>query len=74
MPLTFSLRKVCKQYGKGPAAVCLRNLDLDVEDQELLVLLGPSGSAKSIPLNILGGPDRATSSRPLQLRCTKINL
>jgi len=62
MALTFSLRKVCKQYGEGPAAVhALRNLDLDVEDGELLVLLGPSGSGKSTLLNILGGLDRATS-------------
>jgi len=62
MPLTFSLRKVCKRYGEGAAAVhALRNLDLDVEDGELLVLLGPSGSGKSTLLNILGGLDRATS-------------
>jgi putative ABC transport system ATP-binding protein len=60
--ITFSLRKVCKQYGEGPAAVhALRNVDLEITEGELLVLLGPSGSGKSTLLNILGGLDRPTS-------------
>ncbi len=62
MALTFSLRKVGKRYGDGPAAVhALREVDLDVAEGEMLVLLGPSGSGKSTLLNILGGLDRATS-------------
>ena len=59
---TFSLRKVGKRYGDGPAAIhALRDVDLDVAQGERLVLLGPSGSGKSTLLNILGGLDRATS-------------
>ena len=62
MPPTFSLSKVGKRYGEGPAAVhALRDVDLDVAEGELLILLGPSGSGKSTLLNILGGLDRATS-------------
>ncbi|MBK8840691.1 MAG: ABC transporter ATP-binding protein [Hyphomonadaceae bacterium] len=59
---TFSLRKVGKRYGDGPAAVhALREVDLEVAEGELLILLGPSGSGKSTLLNILGGLDRGTS-------------
>jgi len=62
MAPTFSLRKVGKRYGDGPAAIhALRDVDLDVAQGERLVLLGPSGSGKSTLLNILGGLDRATS-------------
>jgi putative ABC transport system ATP-binding protein len=58
----FSLRKLSKRYGDGPAAVhALRQVDLDVDEGEILILLGPSGSGKSTLLNILGGLDRATS-------------
>ena len=62
MTPTFSLHKVGKRYGDGPAAIhALRDVDLDVAESEMLVLLGPSGSGKSTLLNILGGLDRATS-------------
>lgn len=62
MTPTFSLRKVGKRYGDGPAAVhALREVDLEVAQGEMLILLGPSGSGKSTLLNILGGLDRATS-------------
>lgn len=51
-----------KTYGGGAAAVhALRDIDLEIEEGELLVLLGPSGSGKSTLLNILGGLDRGTS-------------
>lgn len=58
----FTLDRLCKSYGTGPAAVhALRGLDLTISPGELLVLLGPSGSGKSTLLNILGGLDRPTS-------------
>jgi len=38
----------------------LRSVDLDLQEGELMVLLGASGSGKSTLLNIIGGLDRPT--------------
>lgn len=55
-------RALSRTYGDGPAAVhALQEIELEVQEGELIVLLGPSGSGKSTLLNILGGLDRATS-------------
>jgi putative ABC transport system ATP-binding protein len=58
----FILRGLTKRYGEGPAAVhALREVEFEIDEGELLVLLGPSGSGKSTLLNILGGLDRPTA-------------
>ena len=58
----LSGKKLSKVYGQGPSAVwALRDVDIQFEPGELVVLLGPSGSGKSTLLNILGGLDRPTS-------------
>lgn len=45
----------------GIETVALNGLDLEVEQGEVLAIIGPSGSGKSSLLNILGGLDRPTA-------------
>lgn len=52
------LKKVNKVFPGGVVAV--KNVDLDIEDREFLVLVGPSGCGKSTTLRIIAGLEKAT--------------
>lgn len=58
------LEKICKSYylGKNELQV-LKNIDLTINPNEYVALMGPSGSGKSTLMNILGCLDTPTSGK-----------
>jgi len=60
----FHVVDLAKVYTMGEVQVhALRGITLDIEEGQLLVLLGHSGSGKSTLLNIIGGLDVPTSGQ-----------
>ena len=58
------LKGVTKQYEVGDAVVyALRDVSLDIQEGQFVVLLGPSGSGKTTLLNMIGGLDVPTRGR-----------
>ena len=51
----IQLENVQKSYGQTKV---LKGIDLQIQDQDDVVILGPSGSGKSILLNVLSGLDK----------------
>ncbi len=54
-----TLRGVSRDYPGGVAA--LRDVDLDIDRGEMVAIVGPSGSGKSMMLNVMGTLDRPTT-------------
>jgi putative ABC transport system ATP-binding protein len=62
--VVFRVVSLTKVYEMGEVQVhALRGVTLDIDERELLVLLGHSGSGKSTLLNIVGGLDVPTSGQ-----------
>jgi len=56
------MEHISKVYGEGQARVeALKNIDLEVKENDFLGLIGPSGSGKSTLMNIMGCLDAPSS-------------
>ncbi|MFY0616558.1 ABC transporter ATP-binding protein [Shimia sp.] len=60
----LKIDNVSKSFGVGTAKTdVLKNINLDVQEGEFLVLLGFSGSGKTTLINLLAGLEKPTSGR-----------
>jgi putative ABC transport system ATP-binding protein len=59
--LVVEARQLTKTYEGIIPVHAVRNVDLDIEDDEFTAIVGPSGSGKTTLLNMIGGLDRPSS-------------
>lgn len=60
--MLYKLENVIKKY-KNNENHALNKINLEIEEGEMVVILGPSGSGKSTMLNILSGIDNVTRGK-----------
>jgi putative ABC transport system ATP-binding protein len=64
MSTVISIEKLSKDYFLGQQRVSvLKSLDLYIQQNEYVALMGPSGSGKSTLMNIIGCLDTPTSGK-----------
>ena len=54
----IQLNNICKSFGTTEV---LKNIDLEIQDGEFLILIGPSGCGKSTLMNLIAGLEDLTS-------------
>jgi putative ABC transport system ATP-binding protein len=58
----ITVRNAVKEYRVGPSTVrALDGMDLDINEGEMVAIMGPSGAGKTTLLNIIGGLDSPDS-------------
>lgn len=57
----LALNEVTLEYPGTPPVRALHNVTLEIDDGELVAVVGPSGSGKSTLLHVMGTLDRATA-------------
>src|SRR3712207_5072313 len=55
------LENICKSYDNGFNAV--KNVNIDIDDKEFIVLVGPSGCGKSTTLRMIAGLEEISSGK-----------
>ena len=64
MSKIISVKNLKKSYQSGASTLeVIKGISLDVEEGEILVIIGESGSGKSTFLNLIGGLDRPTEGK-----------
>ena len=64
--IVVSIEDITKIYGEGNSKIKeIKNISLNVHNEEIITIMGPSGSGKSTLLNILGTMDTPTQGKVL---------
>ncbi len=58
--VSIKLKNANKKFGK---VECLKDINLEIEDQEFMVLVGPSGCGKTTTLNLIAGLEYVTTGQ-----------
>jgi iron(III) transport system ATP-binding protein len=58
-----TVEELTKTFGGKPPVTAVKNVDLDIQDGEFVVLLGPSGCGKTTTLRCIAGLDVPTAGR-----------